>query len=135
MHETQQPSSTTGSSEQHTPPLAKRGKGTAMTVYVLFLMGIMMVVTAPLGVLIAHLRQRHAEEWVQSHFVFQIRTFWLSVVILAVGLALAMYLLGYLIITLWMVWSVGRAANGIRYLLDDQPMPAPRSWLFGNRPR
>jgi uncharacterized membrane protein len=128
---TDAPASATPAAE--TPPT--RGKGTAMTVYILFLMGIMMVVTAPIGVVIAHLRRRHAEAWVQSHFTFQIRTFWFSIVILAIGLALAMHLIGYLVITLWMVWSIGRAANGIRYLLDNLPIPAPRSFGFGNAPR
>ncbi|MDX1465907.1 MAG: hypothetical protein R3215_09435, partial [Halomonas sp.] len=58
---------------------AARGRGAAIVVYLLFLGSVLAVVTAPLGVLIAHLKRRDADPWVQSHLQFQIRTFWLGV--------------------------------------------------------
>jgi len=55
-----------------------RGRGTAIVVYMLFLGSVLAVVTAPIGVLIAHMKRNDAEEWVDSHLQFQIRTFWVG---------------------------------------------------------
>lgn len=108
-----------------------RGKGAAMTVYILFLGGIMMVFTAPIGVLIAHLCRGRVPSWVDRHLQFQIHTFWLGLPVLAAGLLLAWNLTGYLIITAWLVWAVGRCGVGIHRLMNNQPIEAPRSLWFG----
>lgn len=108
-----------------------RGKGVAMSVYILFLGGIMMVFTAPLGVLIAHLGRGRAGAWTDSHLLFQIRTFWLGLPVLAAGVLLAWNLAGYLIITAWLVWTVGRCGVGIHRLLDNRPIEQPSSPWFG----
>ncbi|MDI5932533.1 DUF4870 family protein [Halomonas kalidii] len=122
---------------------ADRGRGTAIVVYMLFLGSILAVVTAPLGVLIAHLARRHAEGWVASHLQFQIRTFWLGVLggglfvaawqLLGVlGLpALAPWALGYLYFTACLIWMVGRCGVGIARLTANRPVDNPRSLAFG----
>ena len=102
-----------------------------MTVYILFLGGIMMLITAPIGVLIAHLKRGRVGSSVDTHLLFQIRTFWLGVPALAAGIMLAWHLAGYLIITAWLAWSVGRCGVGIHRLMDNQPMENPRSLWFG----
>ena len=83
------PSHATGADN---PGKQSRGRGTAIIVYMLFLGSVLAVVTAPIGVLLAHLKQRGAEPWVQSHLRFQIRTFWLGVL----GGALFIAVFGYL---------------------------------------
>jgi uncharacterized membrane protein len=108
-----------------------RGKGVAMTVYILFLGGIMMLFTAFIGVLIAHLKRGRVGSWVDSHLLFQIRTFWLGLPALAAGLLLAWNLSGYLIITAWVVWAIGRCGVGIHRLMDNRPIDEPRSLWFG----
>ncbi|MFN2338517.1 MAG: DUF4870 family protein [Gammaproteobacteria bacterium] len=107
------------------------GKGVAMVVYILFLGGIMMLFTAPIGVLIAHLKRGRVGPWVDSHLLFQIRTFWLGLPALAAGLLLAWNLSGYLIITAWVVWAIGRCGVGIHRLIDNRPIDEPRSLWFG----
>jgi uncharacterized membrane protein len=107
------------------------GKSAAMAVYILFLGGIMMVVTAPIGALIAHLKRGRVVGWVDSHLEFQVRTFWLGLPALAIGLLLAWNLSGYVIITAWLAWAVGRCGVGIHRLLDNRPVEDPRSLWFG----
>ncbi|MDX5377583.1 MAG: hypothetical protein LPK08_08735, partial [Halomonas sp.] len=65
----------------------ERGTKLAAVVYILFLGSVLAVVTAPVGVLLAHLRRRHVADWVATHLQFQIRTFWLGIV--GAGLCLA----------------------------------------------
>ncbi|WP_386083717.1 DUF4870 family protein [Vreelandella sp. F11] len=120
-----------------------RGRGTAIVVYMLFLGSVLAVVTAPLGVLIAHLKKNDAEEWVASHLQFQIRTFWLGVLsgvaftaiwhLLGwIGLpAIAPWALGYLYFTACLIWMVGRCGVGITHLTNNRPVANPRSLAFG----
>lgn len=103
----------------------------AAAVYLLLLGGIMMVVTAPVGVVLAHWRRHRAPAWLRSHFTFQIRTFWLGLLLFAAAVGLAMSLLGYLVLAVWMAWAVGRCAVGINDLMRRRAVPNPRGWVFG----
>ncbi|WP_280546960.1 MULTISPECIES: hypothetical protein [unclassified Halomonas] len=125
------------------PHKADRGRGAAIVVYMLFLGSVLAVVTAPVGVLIAHLKRRGAEPWVQSHLQFQIRTFWLGV--LGGGLfiatwqllglvgapAVAPWALGYIYFTACLIWMVARCGVGISRLTANQPVTNPCSLAFG----
>lgn len=124
-------------------PLDTRGRGLAAIIYILYLGSIMAVVTAPIGVLIAHLCRRNTADWVGSHLLFQIRTFWLGalggVAALAVWNLLglvgapswASWVLGYVFFTACLVWTIGRCGVGINRLLHDSAINDPRSLLFG----
>ncbi|RLQ23896.1 hypothetical protein DWB85_01420 [Seongchinamella sediminis] len=119
------------------------GRGYVVVIYGLYLGSIMAVVTAPLGVLIAHLRLGRGARWLDSHLRFQIRTFWLGLA----GAAIAVlawqglgqldlppvyaWLLGYLFATLGMIWMMARCAVGIHRLTSNRAVDAPDSWLFG----
>ncbi|WP_108446405.1 DUF4870 family protein [Halomonas denitrificans] len=122
---------------------AARGRGAAIVVYLLFLGSVLAVVTAPLGVLIAHLKRRDADPWVQSHLQFQIRTFWLGVLGGAgfvaawqlLGLvgapAVAPWALGYVYFTACLIWMVARCGVGIGRLTANAPIRNPKSLAFG----
>ncbi|MGY6565911.1 MAG: DUF4870 family protein [Halomonadaceae bacterium] len=124
-------------------PLDTRGRSLAAVVYVLYLGSIMAVVTAPIGVLIAHFRRHRNAEWVESHLLFQIRTFWLGALAGAVVLSAwyllgligapswASWVLGYGFFTACLAWTIGRSGVGINRLLNDRAIDDPRSLLFG----
>ncbi|MCG6656893.1 hypothetical protein HOP52_03750 [Halomonas campisalis] len=125
------------------PTDSRRGKGLAATVYVLFLGSIMTVITAPIGVLIAHLCRRRSAGWVGSHLQFQIRTFWLGALAGVAALAAwnllgligapswVSWTLGYGFFTACLGWTIGRCGVGINRLMNNQAIAAPRSLLFG----
>ena len=71
--------------------------------------------------------------WLESHFTWQIRTFWLALlwalIVAVVSFPLAFILVG---IGTWVagmlvlgVWAIYRIARGWLRLKDHQPMPAP----------
>ncbi|MCE9682327.1 hypothetical protein [Halomonas alkalisoli] len=128
---------------EQAPVADTRGKGVAATVYVLFLGSVMTVFTAPIGVLVAHLRRRHTADWVNSHLQFQIRTFWLGALGGAAVLAAwnllgwlgapswISWTLGYGFFTACLGWTMGRCGVGINRLMNNRAIDAPRSLLFG----
>ena len=62
--------------------------------------------------------------WLESHFRWQIRTFWYSVLWTVLGLATLALGIGYLILFMAMLWLIYRIAKGWIYLLDGKPMYA-----------
>ncbi|QTF92948.1 hypothetical protein [Halomonas sp. BM-2019] len=123
--------------------LDTRGRGLAAAVYILYLGSIMAVITAPIGVLLAHLRRGRVSALADSHLQFQIRTFWLGALAAAAALAAwnllglvgapawASWTLGYGFFTACLAWTIGRCGVGIHRLMAGRPLDNPRSLLFG----
>ncbi len=121
------------------------GRGYVVVIYGLYIGSILALVTAPLGALIAHLRLGRGAAWLDSHLLFQVRTFWLGM--LAAVLALLAWQVtgqldlppmyawsfGYLFATAGIVWMMARCAVGVHRLTSNRAIEVPRSWLFGLR--
>jgi uncharacterized membrane protein len=101
-------------------------------VYLLYLVGLLLPVTGLIGVVVAYVNRNSAsDDWTQSHYRFQIRTFWIGTLYLVVGIALAPVMIGYVIVLFWAVWLIIRAVKGIKFSTQKQPLPDEASWLFG----
>jgi uncharacterized membrane protein len=100
-------------------------------VYILYLAGLIFGVTALIGLVIAYVNRDGGPEWLRSHYDFQIRTFWIGLLYLAIGSLLTLIVIGWLLIPLWYVWLIVRCARGMKHLARAEPYPNPESWLFG----
>jgi uncharacterized membrane protein len=60
--------------------------GLVLAVYLLYLVGFLTGITALVGVVIAYLQRDSTDRISQSHFQFQITTFWIGVLYFFVGL-------------------------------------------------
>jgi uncharacterized membrane protein len=67
----------------------------------------------------------------RSHYQFQIRTFWIGLLYLAIGIPLCMVLIGIPVLGWWLLWSLIRIIKGIMSVNEYKPIVNPRSWLFG----
>jgi uncharacterized membrane protein len=87
-----------------------------------------------IAVIINYVKKGEARgTWLESHFRWQIRTFWFAlawvVLVALVGGALTLVLVGFAI--LWVglfvlgLWAIYRIARGWLRLRDRQPMPLP----------
>jgi uncharacterized membrane protein len=104
----------------------------AVAVYALYGVGYFTAVSALIGVIIAYMKIDDADPVLQSHYRFQIRTFWIGLLYLAIGLPLCMVLIGIPIVAWWFVWSIVRVVKGILLLVNEhKPIANPQSWLFG----
>lgn len=104
----------------------------AMIVYVLYLVGYFTGFTSLVGVIIAHVQTSAADPLLQSHYRFQIRTFWISVLYGVVGFLLVFVFGLGILVWLWaFIWSLIRNIKGILALNEGRPIANPVSWLFG----
>lgn len=102
----------------------------AKIVYVLYLVGILIGVTSLIGVIVAYVYRGEAPDWLQTHYRFQIRTFWIGLLYVVVGGLLSTVLIGYLILLFWLVWLIVRCAKGLQQLDREQPIGDAATWLW-----
>jgi uncharacterized membrane protein len=102
-----------------------------LIVYVLYCVLYFTGISALIGVIIAHMKVGDADPVLQSHYRFQIRTFWIGFVYLVIGTPLCMVLIGIPLLAWWFVWSLIRIIKGIMLLNERKPIANPSSWLFG----
>ena len=103
----------------------------AVIVYVLYCVGYVTAISALIGVIIAHVKVDDADPVLRSHYRFQIRTFWIGLLYLAIGIPLSLVLIGMPILAWWLLWSLIRIIKGIILVNECKPIANPGSWLFG----
>ncbi|MCC5811703.1 MAG: hypothetical protein JJU06_15130 [Ectothiorhodospiraceae bacterium] len=102
-----------------------------MIVYVLYGVGFFTGFTALVGVIMAHLKQNEASEWLRSHFQYQIRTFYIGLAAIILGAVLSIVLIGWLILLAWTVWAIVRIVVGLMQITSNKPIPNPTAWGTG----
>ncbi len=113
------------------PDRQQNAKKTALIVYALYLASFIVGITLLAGVVVAYIYRNDADDWLSSHYRFQIRTFWMFVLFSFVGALLAMVFVGWFILVFAAVWLIVRCVIGIKRLGERQPIADPASWLFG----
>lgn len=77
------------------------------------------------AVIVNYVRRDDARgTWVESHFRWQIRTFWFTLLWLFVGGLTALFLIGWVILGAVALWLIYRIAKGWLLLSERRPLPA-----------
>jgi len=104
---------------------------TPQVVYALFLAGLVTAnVTLLIGVIIAYVYRKDAAPWLQDHYRFLIRTFWIGSLYFCIAFVLSLILIGYLLWPLLAVWLGVRCVLGWMAVRNGQPPARPGSWLW-----
>ncbi len=102
----------------------------AQLIYVLYLVGLVVGVTAVVGVVLAYVARGDSVDWLLTHFRYQIRTFWLAVLYAVTGVALLLVGIGVLVLLAAFIWWIVRCVKGLRQLDRGQPVENVETWLF-----
>ena len=106
--------------------------GLAIAVYILYGLGFVTIISALIGVIIAHVKIGQSDPISQTHFQFQIYTFWFGLLYIVLGTVLFfVFFLGYLVLLWWFVWTIVRIIKGALLLNEGRPISNTSSWLFG----
>ena len=80
-------------------------------------------ITLIAGVIINYLRREQAAgTWLESHFTWQIRTFWWSLAWCILGVASVVFIVGIFVLLASAVWFVYRIVKGWTELNEGRPM-------------
>ncbi|MCH8142019.1 MAG: hypothetical protein IH908_10535 [Proteobacteria bacterium] len=104
--------------------------GQAKVIYVLYLAGFIVGVTPLIGVVMAYLAKGEAPEWLDTHYRYQIRTFWIGFLYTFVSVLLTVILIGILGLLATAVWLIVRCIKGFQALDRGEPIENVATWMF-----
>ncbi|MGD0431999.1 MAG: hypothetical protein ABSA58_13000 [Acetobacteraceae bacterium] len=116
-------------SDANTAAPANSG-GTVTVIYILYLVGLAVGITSLIAVVMAYINRGDGPEWTQSHYTFQIRTFWIGLLYGVIGVVLLFVVIGWLVLVFSLVWMIVRCVKGLKFAGSAQPYPTPGSWLW-----
>lgn len=99
-------------------------------VYLLNLASLIVGITALIAVIIAYLKRGEADAVAASHYTYQIRTFWISILAVVVGSLLFVFIVGGLVLLAWVVWAIIRNVKGFMAIGEGKPITDPETWLW-----
>ncbi|WP_127519922.1 hypothetical protein [Mesorhizobium sp. Z1-4] len=123
--------------EIETPPPGRQtdtwlepGKTNVQVVYILYLAGFIIGITPLIGIVLAYVNRGRAEAWIETHYTWAIRTFWIGLLYGLISFVLAFVLVGFLLMLATAVWFILRCIFGLQALTRDEPMKNPQSWVL-----
>jgi uncharacterized membrane protein len=115
-------------------PLGLRGDPVegydAKIVYILYLISLVVGITGIVGLVMAYVNRTDSPDWVQTHYRFQIRTFWIGLLYIAVSACLAILVVGIVTWLLTVIWLIVRCVKGMQALGRGEAYPDPATWLW-----
>jgi len=95
-----------------------------LIVYVLQGLGFFNGLTFIAGAILNYIKKEDAQGTIyQSHFTWQLRTFWWGVLWTMLGAVTSIIFIGYFILTLNAIWVIYRIAKGFIYWNEQRPLP------------
>ena len=103
---------------------------TANTVYILYLVGLLVPFTPIVGLIMAYVNRADAPEPLQTHYRFQIRTFWIGLLYGVIGFIACFIIIGFFWLGFVLVWWVVRCVKGMQALTRGKAYERAEGWLW-----
>lgn len=93
-------------------------------VYLCQLLSCFLGITAIAGVVINYSKRSEVKDtWLESHFLWQLKTFWIGLTVTIIGSVLTSVFVGFLILAANLVWVMHRVIKGWLLLRNGRPIP------------
>lgn len=103
---------------------------TPLLIYILYFAALIIGITAVIGLVWAYMEKNNASEWLQTHYVFLIHTFWKGLLYFVVGMILSIIYVGFLVLIGLVIWWIIRCIKGVQLLRKHEPVSDPTGWLI-----
>ena len=101
----------------------KSAKTLTLVIYLLYAASFLVGITAIVALILNYVkRDSVAGTWLESHFRWQIRTFWIGLAAFVVGMITMFLLIGFVVMLGAAVWVVYRLVVGLLALNDNKPI-------------
>ena len=99
-------------------------------VYGLYLVSVLVGLTILVGLVMAYMnRGQVAGSWTESHYTYQIRTFWIGLLYSLISVVLMIVGVGFLLIFAVLIWGIARCIRGLQWAGAGQAVPQPTTWF------
>ncbi|HSP32072.1 MAG TPA: DUF4870 domain-containing protein [Halomonas sp.] len=102
----------------------------AMVIYALYLASFLVGFTSFIGVVMAYVYKGKGPAWLDEHYRYQIRTFWMGLVYGIVFSTLTLILIGFPLLLALAVWFIVRCVKGFKGLQEKRAPSNVDTWLF-----
>jgi uncharacterized membrane protein len=106
------------------------GEVNIKAIYVLYAAGLVVGITALAGIVIAHMNRGKSEAWVETHYTWAIRTFWIGLLYALISAVTMIVAVGFLLGLATTVWFIARLVIGWQRISRREPITDPEGWLF-----
>jgi len=117
-------------SSSNTASWIEPGRQNAQLVYILYLVSLAVGLTALVGLVFAYMNRGNSEDWIDTHYTYAIRTFWIGVLYSFICLILAFVGIGFLLMFVALVWFVIRCIKGLQAITRKEPIANVETWLI-----
>ncbi|MEH6727712.1 MAG: DUF4870 domain-containing protein [Hyphomicrobiales bacterium] len=106
------------------------GPNNVRLVYILYLVSFVIGITCIVGLVFAYMNRSKAAPWLQTHYTYLIRTFWIGVLAFFIALVLTIILVGIPLMIAIAVWAIVRCVIGLQKVSRNEPIEDPETWLI-----
>ncbi|WP_394690535.1 DUF4870 family protein [Hoeflea sp.] len=106
------------------------GRTNLQVIYILYLASFVIGLTGLIGIVLAYLNRGKSEPWLESHYTWAIRTFWIGLLGSFISFLLFFLVIGMFTIILVAIWFIVRIVVGLQKLGRNEPIDNPQSWLL-----
>lgn len=106
------------------------GKNNVILVYILYLASLLSGITVLIGLIVAYMNRGRSDPWIDSHYTWAIRTFWIGLLYTAISTVLVFVLIGLVLYLIVGIWLVVRVVIGLQKTSRNQPIDNPKSWII-----
>lgn len=114
-----------------TNDMVQPGASNVQLIYILYLVGIIVGGTTIIGLVMAYINRGKYGGWLDSHYTWLIRTFWISLLYGLIGAVTLVIVIGFFILLFTIIWFIVRMIKGLQALGRKEPIANPQSWMFG----
>ncbi|MBT2785340.1 MULTISPECIES: DUF4870 domain-containing protein [unclassified Halomonas] len=102
----------------------------AMVIYALYLASFLLGVTSIIGVVIAYVYKGNGPVWLDEHYRYQIRTFWIGLVYGTICTMLLFAVIGFPLFVALGIWFIIRCVKGFKGLQEKRAPSNVDTWLI-----
>ena len=119
--------------QRNQPPTTSSGfdANKPTIVSLLYLASFVTGITGLVGIVLAHVWSGEAQEpWMESHYTYLIRTFWIGLIMSLIAGGLTIVIIGVFLLPLIAIWVGVRSVMSLVKAQRHEPMPDPQTMAF-----
>lgn len=106
------------------------GPTNAQVIYILYLAGLVIGVSGIVGIVLAYMNRGKAGGFVETHYTWLIRTFWIGLLYALISFMLIFVFIGFILMFAVAVWFIVRCIMGLQAVGRGEAIKNPESWLI-----
>lgn len=106
------------------------GKDNVQVIYYLYLAGLLVGITGLVAIVLAYMNRGKSEPWIETHYTWAIRTFWIGLAYSLVAMILVFLVIGFFLFIAVAIWFIARCVIGLQALGRNEPLKNPEGWFI-----